>query len=230
MEKQSTLDKIRGLLTKARNTPYPEEASAFFNKATQLMARYSITESMLAEKRPDFVTKTEISLGKYRTHKESLVVATAQAFGCHVVKPDHGILALIGFETDLEMLENLLKSLLLQLDSELLNVSGYNTRTARVNFAYAWCDRVSARITSFYTEAIREYEKTTGNSTALVLVNKEEQVASWAERFYGYRPRYSTRHHRFNPDSNARSAGAAAGDRADIGQPRFEKSHAELSA
>lgn len=230
-DKQSTLDKIRGILNKARNTPYPEEAQAFFDKATQLMARYSITESMLAERRPDFVTKTEIELGKYAAHKEHLVVTVAQAFGCHVVRPgDQRIYALVGFETDLEMLEQLLSSLLLQLDTELLTVKGYNTKTARVNFAYSWCHRVAERIQSYYTDAIEEFEKKTGKSTDLVLMSKQEQVAGWTEQFYGFRPQYRTQSRRFNYDALARKKGTEAADRADIGQPRFEKSRGELPA
>lgn len=230
MEKQSTLDKIRGLLNKARNTEYPEEAQAFFDKATQLMARYSISESMLAEQRADFVTKVEIELGKYASHKEHLTVSVAQAFGCHVLQPTPGIYALVGFETDLEMLEQLLSSLLLQLDTELVSVKSYNTRTARVNFAYAWCHRVAERIEAYYTEALEEFERTSGKSTDLVLASKEQQVAGWAEQFYGYRPKYSTRHRKFNPDAAARQKGAEAAERADIGQPRFEKSRGQLSA
>jgi len=38
---------IRGLLAKAEATEFPEEAEAFFNKASELIARYAISEALI---------------------------------------------------------------------------------------------------------------------------------------------------------------------------------------
>lgn len=236
MNKESTRDKIRGLLNKAKNTPYPEEAAAFFDKATQLMARYSITESMLVEQRSDFVSKVEMSCGKYYSAKHSLAIDVSRSFGCHLVRvdsrgPDRSIVGIIGFESDLEMLEDLLQSLFLQLDTELIPVTGYNTRTARANFAYGWCAKVGERVKAYYRAAVDEYEAETGNSTALVLVDKDAQVLDWAERMYGYKPRYThSSSLDINWDAQSYGAGQTAGEKADIGQARFEESRGALPA
>ena len=49
---ESMLRKVRGLLDKAENTEFEAEQDALFAKAAELMARYRITEAMIAGAKP----------------------------------------------------------------------------------------------------------------------------------------------------------------------------------
>lgn len=224
-EIESTTDKIRNLLAKARSTTYAEEANLFLSKASELMAKHSISEAMLADQRTDEIGELVINVGKYHVQKCSLLVGVVKAFGCHAVglnSRGRGIYGVVGFQSDLDMVESLMESLGFQLDRELLNIKGQygiSTKSARVSFATEWAREVSDRVESFYSAAVEE-AVAESSSTALVLVTRDEKVAGEYEKKYGMKPRYYNRSSSHNHYSSYGSQGREAGGRADIGASR----------
>ena len=125
------LSTIRGLLAKAEATEFPEEAEAFFAKASELISRWAIDEAMLwdgadrsGREQPD-----ELQLivhSPYLAQKAVLIGAVARANGCQAVRlvsgPGTGseIVSIVGFPSDLRWVETLVTSLLVQLTSAML--------------------------------------------------------------------------------------------------------------
>ena len=118
---------IRALLAKAEATTFAAEAEAFTAKASELMARYAVDEAMLwAGARDTSGTPTEIRLVLHRpftAQKAVLVNAVANAYGCQALRlgrADDGAtehMSVIGFASDLSLVETLVTSLFLQLTS-----------------------------------------------------------------------------------------------------------------
>ena len=82
---------IRGLLAKAEATEYPDEAEAFFAKASELIARYAVDEAMLwaGADRSGRESPDELRLevhAPYLVQKAVLVGAVATAHGCQTVR------------------------------------------------------------------------------------------------------------------------------------------------
>lgn len=238
---QSTADKIRGLLNKAKATNFPEEANAFLSKAAEMMAKYSITEAMLADARTDPIEEEIITLGKYQVQKVNTLVSIVQAFGCHAVdlrySKGRGTYGVVGFRSDLNMVKALMESLEIQLDRELLNVTGdgwVTTKSARTSFAHSWCTEVARRITNFYAAAVEEAEQEAtasgSTSTALVLASRDEQVSNVYEEKYGRKPRYSSRQSSHTHHGGYASRGRKAGQRADIGTGSLRSNRGALTS
>ena len=81
---------IRGLLAKAEATEFPEEAEAFFNKASELIARYAISEALIwastsrGREHPDELRLVVHS--PYVAQKSVLVGRVAAAHGCRAIR------------------------------------------------------------------------------------------------------------------------------------------------
>lgn len=223
------IDKIRGLLAKAEATEFEDEAEAFFDKATELMAKYRIDEAMLAaagKAADDPIERVNITIGKWANAKGVMVVGLCEAFDCHAIwsNKKQGILSLVGHKSDLEVVRALCTSLELQLDRQLQHVQGHSTgstRAKRASFAYGWCGRVSSRIKTHYGNAVQQETEKSGESAsvAVVLASREDQVAAKYQEFYGRKPRYTRGSYRASSASSYMQ-GASAGERADIGQGR----------
>jgi hypothetical protein len=229
---EKIIDKIRGLLAKAEATEFEAEAVAFLDKATELMAKHRVSEAVLAaagRAADDPVDRTTIDLSGYHSPKGSLAVHLAEALDCHVLWTHGGAkgakrLEVVGHLSDLGTFEALMTSLELQLDRELLKVSGYNsgdTRARRTSFANGWVKRVGTRIKDHLADAVddavAEAEAADASSSvALVLAERRDVVADKYEEIHGRKPRYRTTR-RSTSRFGAYAAGQAAGDRADIG-------------
>lgn len=223
------IDKIRGLLAKAEATEFEDEAEAFLGKAAELMAKYRIDEAVLeaaGKAATDPIERVSVTIGKWRSAKGTLVVQLCEAFDCHAIWANKrtGKLGLVGHTSDLEVVRALLTSLELQLDRLLQTVQGWDTgstRSKRASFAYGWCSRVGDRIVEHYGKALEDEVEKSGESSsvALVLASRAEQVSTKFEEFYHTKPRYTRSSHSVSSGHDYRQ-GAAAGNRADIGQGR----------
>jgi hypothetical protein len=191
---------IRSLLAKAEATEFPEEAEAFFNKASELIARYAIDEAMIwatgtiRREQPD-----ELRLvvhAPYLAQKAVLVSAVAQAHGCRAIRfgprsaPDGEIVAVIGFPTDLRWVATLVTSLLVQLTSAMLarcprGLSSAQSASWRRSFIIGFADEVAARLQVDREMAARDADaacadQRRGNqgehSVSLVLLERSEEV------------------------------------------------------
>lgn len=112
------LTRIRALLAKAEATGFPEEAEALSAKAQELMARHSIDEALLTARTHAKDAPGACRIGvdpPYETAKAVLLDAVARANRCEAVWNEPlGFSTVVGFEPDLEVVELLYTSLLVQ--------------------------------------------------------------------------------------------------------------------
>jgi hypothetical protein len=111
------LDRVRALLAKAESTDFPAEAEAFSAKAQELIARHRIEEALTAADRAEVVPfARRIGVDHpYESEKASLLDAVARANQCHTVwSPELGFSTVFGFDADIDAVELLYTSLLVQ--------------------------------------------------------------------------------------------------------------------
>lgn len=161
-EEDRRLATVRSLLSKAEATEFPEEAEAFFAKASELIGRWAIDEAMLwdgadrgGREMPD-----ELQLvvhGPYLPQKAILIAGVASAHGCRAIRLRGAsgsrteIISIIGFPSDLRWVETLVTSLLLQLTSSMLSrcpkgVSAADSASWRRSFIVGYAEEVRARL------------------------------------------------------------------------------------
>ncbi|MFJ9840621.1 DUF2786 domain-containing protein [Kitasatospora sp. NPDC101155] len=149
------LARIRALLAKAESTEYPEEAEALTAKAQQLMAQHSIDEALLAAAGADRDAPAALRIGvdnPYEGPKTMLLDAVAAANRCRVVwAKEYGFCTVIGFDGDLDGVELLYTSLLVQATHALNKAgSGKDSRSKafRQSFLVAYAARIRERLTA----------------------------------------------------------------------------------
>ncbi|WP_329383721.1 DUF2786 domain-containing protein [Streptomyces sp. NBC_01716] len=158
------LTRIRALLAKAEGTDFPEEAEALSAKAQELMARHSIDEALLADRahRADVPAACRIGVdAPYETAKAILLDAVASANHCRSVwNSAFGFSTVVGFEPDLEVVELLHTSLLVQGTAAMTRAevaqraSGRRrTKTFRQSFLMAYAHRIGERLASAAEQA-----------------------------------------------------------------------------
>ncbi|MFF9338897.1 DUF2786 domain-containing protein [Streptomyces sp. NPDC014773] len=151
------LTRIRALLAKAEATGYPEEAEALTAKAQELMARHSLDEAGLAAGAPSPQTPGAIRIGvepPYEQAKAILLDAVAGANHCRAVWNEaYGFSTVVGFEADLDPVELLYTSLLVQgtaamtrAEAEQRKGGRKRTKSFRQSFLLAYANRLGARL------------------------------------------------------------------------------------
>ena len=112
------LERIRALLAKAESTQYPAEAEALVAGAQRLMTRHSLDQAAL-ESPSDAPTGVRLPVdGPYEEAKATLLHVVAEANRCRAVwQSDLGFSTVLGYPADLEAVELLYTSLLLQADT-----------------------------------------------------------------------------------------------------------------
>jgi hypothetical protein len=151
------LHRIRALLAKAESTEYPEEAEAFTSKAQQLMAQHSISAALLAAGAGSRDEPAARRIGidnPYEAPKALLLDAVTAANRCRTVwSRSLGFSTVVGYEPDLDAVELLYTSLLVQATTA-MNRAGSRrdrhgrsrTRTFRQSFLVAYASRISERL------------------------------------------------------------------------------------
>ncbi|MEU8525620.1 MULTISPECIES: DUF2786 domain-containing protein [Streptomyces] len=153
------LTRVRALLAKAEGTTFPEEAEALTAKAQELMARHSLDEAALAARRPDAARETPgaVRIGvdaPYETAKAILLDAVASANHCRAVwNEPYGFSTVVGFEADLEPVELLYTSLLVQGTAAMTRAEAAQraggrkrTKSFRQSFLLAYANRLGSRL------------------------------------------------------------------------------------
>jgi hypothetical protein len=163
-EEPRMLGRIRALLAKAESTEFPEEAEALTAKAQQLMAEHSIEEALLAARGKHRDSPVGIRLGvdnPYEQPKAVLLDVVASANRCRAVWSKHlGFATVIGFAADLDAVELLYTSLLVQANAalqaeggRLQAAGGSRTRSFRQSFLLAFATRIGERLTEVTSRA-----------------------------------------------------------------------------
>lgn len=148
------LARVRGLLAKAEATEFAEEAEALSAKAQELMSRHSIEHAMLDA---TDVGATQTAAARrlwldapYVSAKSLLVGAIAAANRCRAVFTERpGFVTVVGDEVDLDIVEVLTTSLLVQAGKAMLSAGqrGRSTRSFRHAFLVAYASRIGERLT-----------------------------------------------------------------------------------
>jgi hypothetical protein len=220
------LARIRALLAKAEATGFPEEAEALSAKAQELMARHSIDEALLAARSPDPAadTPTACRIGvepPYEQAKAVLLDAVASANHCRAVWNEPlGFSTVVGFDADLEAVELLYTSLLVQATTAMAKAEAAQrasgrkrTKTFRQSFLAAYAHRVGTRLA-----AAAETQVT--DDLLPVLASREVAVTDRAERMF---PETTTTRLRGVNDAAGWHEGARAADRAQMRhRPRLD--------
>jgi hypothetical protein len=218
------LGRIRALLAKAEATGFPEEAEALSAKAQELMARYSIDEALLADRDPAG-TPAGAAAGvpgacrigvepPYEQAKAVLLDAVAAANHCRAVWNEPlGFSTVVGFEPDLDVVELLYTSLLVQAQSALTKAEAAQraggrrrTKTFRQSFVAAYAHRVGLRLREAAAAPVSE-------DLLPVLASREVAVTDRLERMF---PETTTTRLRGVSDEAGWTQGSEAADRAQV--------------
>ncbi|MGH3546241.1 MAG: DUF2786 domain-containing protein, partial [Mycobacteriales bacterium] len=157
---QKVLARVRGLLAKAESTTFPEEAEALSAKAQELMSRYCL-ERIVVEAEPGSDPQPAAARrlwldNPYVAAKALLVDAVAEANRCRTVLSEKiGFTTVLGDEVDLEIVELLTTSLLVQATramvaagSQITRTGQSRTRSYRQSFLVAYATRIRERLTT----------------------------------------------------------------------------------
>ncbi|WP_052684483.1 DUF2786 domain-containing protein [Lentzea aerocolonigenes] len=214
------LNRVRALLAKAESTSFPEEAEALSGKAQELMNRHALERAMLDADLPALATSRRMWLDKsYFKEKSQLVHVVSQAFRSRAVAYDgFGFVALVGDEVDLESVELLSTSLLVQATRAMVAVGGKaskgseaRSRPFRKSFLVAFASRIGERLT-----AVPEPADVVDERLLPVLADRKQAVDTLFDEMFS-----RTRTTRVTVRSAAGwGAGRAAADVADIGPGR----------
>ncbi|MGW0995848.1 DUF2786 domain-containing protein [Streptomyces sp. NPDC002523] len=217
------LTRIRALLAKAEATGYPEEAEALTAKAQELMARHSVDEALLAASAPAPDAPGACRIGvepPYEQAKAVLLDAVARANHCRAVWNEPlAFSTVVGFEADLEAVELLYTSLLVQATHAMTKAEAAQraggrkrTKTFRQSFLAAYAHRVGDRLA-----AVAETQVT--QDLLPVLATREIAVTDRLEQMF---PETTTTRLRGVSDAAGWTEGARAADEAQVrARPRL---------
>ncbi|MDH6540870.1 DUF2786 domain-containing protein [Streptomyces lavendulae] len=218
------LGRIRALLAKAEATTYPEEAEALSAKAQELMARHTVDEALLAARGggpAQVPAACRIGVEPpYEEAKAVLLDAVATANRCRAVwNSGFEFSTVVGFESDLEAVELLHTSLLVQGTAAMTRAEAAQraggrkrTKTFRQSFLLAYASRLGRRLAE-----TAEHTATEAADNLPALVARDVAVTSRADEMF---PRTTTTRLRGATDHAGWEDGTAAADAAHVGAGR----------
>ena len=180
------LRRIRSLLAKAESTEFPDEAEALTAKAQELMTRHAVDAALLdaggGGTRAAVDTRRVHVDDPYVRAKTQLLGAVADANGVRLVwYQSLGIANLVGVATDLDAVELLFTSLLLQVGQALVAAErAAGRRSASRSFRRAvllgYAARIGERLTSARDRATTAAAAEQGVDLLPVLRSRQEAV------------------------------------------------------
>lgn len=211
------LGRVRALLAKAESTDFPEEAESLSAKAQELMSRYAIEQTML-DVDADVVMlpgARRIWLDQpYVSAKCLLVAEVSSANRCRSVSSAQlGFVTVVGDELDLDIVELLTTSLMVQATTAMLvsgrRVGAYGqsrTRSFRQSFLISYASRIGERLRASAEETVA----TAGTDLVPVFAERERIVEGTFETLF---PDLRTRSYSIG-NADGWVAGRAAADAA----------------
>jgi hypothetical protein len=181
------LEKVRALLAKAESTTFPEEAEALSAKAQELMARHAIDEAMVGAAAGVDDAPSGLRLpvdDPYARAKSILLSVVASANRCRAVWFEGlGFSTVVGFEADLEFVEVLYTSLLVQATSAMVAAGSQvdrsgrsRTRSFRQSFLLAYAARIGQRLREAEAAGRAEAAEAYGEALLPVLAGRQAAV------------------------------------------------------
>jgi hypothetical protein len=221
------LRRIRGLLAKAESTEFPGEAEALTAKAQELMTRHAVDAALLDGRQSpagmEVSTRRMHVSDPYVRAKMHLLAAIAEANDVRLVWYQRlGIANLVGGRADLDAVELLFTSLLLQVTQALAAAERHErrspaTRTFRRAFLLGYAHRIGERLQAARRQATAAAAAERGVDLLPVLRSRREAVETAAAQLF---PRVRSSRSRASLDAGGWYAGRVAADRADVGPRR----------
>ena len=157
---QRMLGRVRALLAKAESTEFPEEAEALTSRAQELMARHSIDDALLAAAGSGSAGPAQASGRRlfvdspYEAAKAVLLDVVAGANRCRAIwHKNLGLCTVLGFPGDLDAVELLFTSLLVQATTAMIQAGSRRdaygrsrTRAFRQSFLTSYAQRIGERL------------------------------------------------------------------------------------
>jgi hypothetical protein len=221
----AVLGRVRALLAKAESTTFPAEAEALSAKAHDLMARHAIDRALLGDQAGGSgpVATRRIWLDDpYVSAKRRLLAEVAHACGCRSVwTKGLGLLTVFGTPADLEAVEVLHTSLLVQATSAMLAagsaVAGDHTRSRafRSSFLLAYAGRIGERLDESRQAVVDDAVAAHGAALLPVLASREDALDAAMRAAF---PRLTQGRPTRVTDAAGWHAGRDAAGRADLGR------------
>jgi Protein of unknown function (DUF2786) len=201
------LSRVRGLLAKAESTTFEEEADALLSKAQELMARHAIDIAMLEALKvggttaPGAMARRMHIDDPYFEAKTILLSVVGQANHCtSVTDTKLGLVTVLGFDADQDIVELLFTSLLAQATTAMVAAgrstdrSGASrTKSFRRAFILAYASRIGERLEEAKQAATQSAHTDLGDSFLPVLASRDEQVESAVNEMFPNLKRTSSR-------------------------------------
>lgn len=167
-ERHKLLKRIQALLAKAEATSYAAEAESFTAKAQDLMTRHAIDEALLgkAHDEVDVLAQRVHLQSPYASTKASLLNAVSMANRCKVIYFNQPAIAtVVGVPVDVDQVEMLFTSLLIQATRAMTEAGGVRTgsfdrsATFRRSFLTAYAAGIGERLKGANSAATESYGK-----------------------------------------------------------------------
>ncbi|WP_106396329.1 DUF2786 domain-containing protein [Actinocorallia populi] len=183
-----SLGRIRALLAKAESTSFPAEAEALVAAAQRLMTRHSLDQAALdasagvrssADRSADVSAPSGVRLpvdNPYEEAKATLLHVIAEANRCRAVwQSDLGFSTVLGYPADLEAVELLYTSLLLQADAAM--PKNGSKRKFRQSFLTSFAHHIGERLARVGEEEVTD-------DLLPVLARRDQAVDTAVERLF----------------------------------------------
>ncbi|WP_324274986.1 DUF2786 domain-containing protein [Blastococcus brunescens] len=221
------LGRIRGLLAKAERTEFPEEAEALSAKAQELMTRHAVDAAVLDAEHgtslTDQVLARRVHLDNpYPGAKVQLLDAVGRVNAVRVIWIEQlGIATMVGLPADLDAIDLLFTSLLVQATRAMTDTGRAGAgRTRSPAFRRAFLTsyglRIGERLSAAREHVTEEVSGTRGTDLVPVLRARSEAVDDVFAQMFP-RTRASTTR---GLDARGWYAGQLAADNADLGSGR----------
>ena len=219
------LARIRALLAKAEATTFVEEADAFTAKAQELMARHAIDAAAVESSATPGGARAGVAVKRlhiddpYAEPKMYLLASVAQANSVRVVWNGRlSIATVFGFAIDLELVELMFTSLLVQATRAAADL-GKTSRQARSAsfrraFVTAYASRIGERLRQARVQAETEATSEYGTALVPILASRRDAVDDAVNEAFPETTRSRPR----AVDAHGWRAGRLAADLADLGQ------------
>ena len=217
------LEKIRALLAKAESTDFAAEAEVFTAKAQDLMTRHSIDSAMVSgDPSVTDVHSRRIHLDDpYAEMKAQLVSAIADVNRARAIwDPRFGMVVIVGEPVDLELVELLFASLLIQATRAMTEAGSagpdFRSPSFRRAFLLAYATRIGERLAEAGEHAVEEAIGQYGSALVPVLAGRAAAVDEEFDRMFPNVSRGRSR----QVDAQGWNAGRSAADKAALGKPK----------
>jgi hypothetical protein len=219
------LAKVRGLLAKAESTTFPEEAEALTAKAQELMSRHEIDAAMLHAGSTKPAGRRVGIDDPYAESKALLLQRVAEANGCRAVwSKAFGSSTVVGFDEQIELVELLYTSLLVQSTAAMVRAgrasASHRQPSFRRSFLQAFAVRIGVRLEEARCRVVEEASLEQGDGLLPVLAARRSTVDEAFDELF---PTITTSGSR-SVDPMGWRAGEEAANQADLGQPRVRPS------